>query len=234
VQAVALHTAGRLRDIADDRLVTKLLKEKAADPNARPLLRELAEHALKEQSKTAIKSIAGKGEKAMQNRDLLKEKYTIVERVIAIKKIPLFRSVDSEHLKLFAEITTEQRFARDQLIVRENDQGEFLYLIKSGSVKVVKNHGKNETVLSILPEGGHFGEMGLIDNEPRSASCVANEECSILIMGKDDFLDVLYRSPEIALELFKLFTQRIRQNNERILQLTAELEKARPEKTSAT
>jgi CRP-like cAMP-binding protein len=62
---------------------------------------------------------------------------------------------------------------------------------------------------------------------------VANEDCSILSMGKDDFMDVLYRSPDIALELFKDFTQRIRQNNEHIQALTAELEKLKREKSNA-
>ena len=110
--------------------------------------------------------------------------------------------------------------------MRENDIGDFIYIIKSGSVKIIKNYGKSdETVLSTIPEMQFFGEMGLIDNEPRSATCVANEPCAILIIRKDDFLDVLYRSPEIALELFKVFTNRIRSSNEQIRKLTQELER---------
>lgn len=218
--AVAINAVANTRELIDNKKIIRLLRERTASKH--PLLRELSARALKQKSRTIIKSIAAKGAKSMLSRDLLKEKFTIVERVIFLKKIPLFKTLDSERLKLFAEIATEETYRANDVIIREDDIGEFIYIIKTGSVNIIKNIGQEETIISTIPEQTLFGEMGLIDNQPRSASCVANTHSSILVIRKTDFLNVLHRSPELAVELFKVFTQRIREGNEKIRKLTQE------------
>ncbi len=150
---------------------------------------------------------------------------TLMGRVLFLRKVPLFENVKSEELKAIAAICQEKGFVKDELIVKENDIGDSLFIVKQGSVRITKIVQHSEIVLTTLHPKSYFGEMGIFDNAPRSANCYADESCVLLTIFKDTFRDVVIQYPEIALQLFVVFSNRLRESNERIKELSELLEK---------
>jgi len=106
--------------------------------------------------------------------------------------------------KNFQEITLD----KDKVIFKEGEEGDSLYIIGQGSVRVVKTgEGKEEEVIAILESGMSFGEMALVQKEQRSATIITNEPSILLKMGKDAFEKILESDKEIALIIYKNFVQ---------------------------
>ena len=115
-------------------------------------------------------------------------------------------------LKLF-ELPAFSRFAkkyeRDQVIIPEFEPGDSFYLIQSGNVQLVKCVNGQKKNLDILKPGEFFGEMAILDNSPRSATCVAAGPVQCLEFNKANFEILITGNPQIALILLKLFCKRI-------------------------
>jgi CRP-like cAMP-binding protein len=115
-------------------------------------------------------------------------------------------------LKLF-ELPAFSRFAkkyeRDQVIITEFEPGDSFYLIQSGNVQLVKCVNGQKKNLDILKPGEFFGEMAILDNSPRSATCVAAGPVQCLEFNKANFEILITGNPQIALILLKLFCKRI-------------------------
>lgn len=102
-----------------------------------------------------------------------------------------------------------KNYKQGEVIICENEPGETFYLIKHGEVQVSKLiKGENKS-LDILGMGAFFGEMAILDNSPRSATCVARTDVSCLEFDKDNFKTVVFSSPQIVMELLKIFSKRI-------------------------
>jgi CRP/FNR family transcriptional regulator, cyclic AMP receptor protein len=132
-----------------------------------------------------------------------------VEKVLFLKSIDLFRALPSEELAQIAEIAEEQPMAAGDLVFGEGEPGDALYLIVEGKVKVHK--GQKE--LTRLGLGDVFGEMAVLDSEPRSASVTTLEEAVMLKIARDDFRDILVERPEIAMGVMKVLTRRLRETS---------------------
>lgn len=146
-----------------------------------------------------------------------------MENVIFLKRNPLFAHVRTEELRAIAAISQEREYKKDECIVKENDPGDSLFIVKSGSIRVTKSMGAQEVLLAILPAESCFGEMVIFEDAPRSASCYANEDCVVMNIDRDDLLDVIMEHPGIALEMFKIFGKRLRETNNKIRALTEKL-----------
>jgi len=134
-----------------------------------------------------------------------------VEKVLFLKSIDLFRALPSEELAQIAEIAEEQPLSSGDQVFGEGEPGDALYLIVEGKVKVHK--GTKELVrLSIRDV---FGEMAVLDSEPRSASVTAVEDSVCLKIGRDDFRDILSERPEIAMGVMKVLTRRLRETSKK-------------------
>ncbi|MEW6086997.1 MAG: cyclic nucleotide-binding domain-containing protein [bacterium] len=137
----------------------------------------------------------------------------------SLKKIPFFHGLTDDELKKIAVITKEKKMGANSIIFEENMPGDSMFIIKSGSVKVSKSIGKDrQKTLSILGEGEFFGEMALLDGEPRSASSIAAEDVELLVINKDDFIDLLTNNGPLAVKFFitiiKVFSMRLRQTDD--------------------
>ena len=147
----------------------------------------------------------------------------LLENVIFLKKTALFSSMETRELYAIATIAVEITFEADKEIVRENDVGDSMYIIKNGSVNIVKAVDEKQKVkLAELSKGECFGEMALFDAELRSASVYAKEPCILLCIKSDDLNDLLLGYPTIAIEFLKTFVKRLRKANETIEKLSAE------------
>ncbi|MBR4531157.1 cyclic nucleotide-binding domain-containing protein [bacterium] len=137
---------------------------------------------------------------------------TRVERVLAFKNIELFHDIPGEVLADIAALLEEENFEKGQYIVNEGDLGKELFMIVKGEVEVVV--GGN--VVAVMKEGAGFGEMALIDSQPRSADIIARNDVLVLKMESDDFLEILKQRDEVALGVIRVLTGRIRELNAKL------------------
>jgi CRP/FNR family transcriptional regulator, cyclic AMP receptor protein len=143
--------------------------------------------------------------------------FSALENVIFLKKTALFANVRTSELRAIAGIAEEAVFETGSGIVKENDAGDSMYIIKEGRVTITKKTSDNTLVdLAELGAGECFGEMSLFDDEARSASAYAVTACVMLRISRDDLIDALVEHPIIALELLKIFVKRLRKANARI------------------
>ena len=112
-----------------------------------------------------------------------------------------------------SDLAQFQRFAKtyntDQMIFFEYEPGESFFLIQTGRVKIFKILGKIEKTIDILYPGEFFGEMALLENAPRSASCIAIDECRVLEFNRNNFEVLMSGNPKLAYKLLLLFAKRI-------------------------
>ena len=134
-----------------------------------------------------------------------------------LRKVPLFAGLGEGDLTAFAELTRERSYPKGSVIVFEDDPGDALYLVAAGQVKVViiAEDGR-EVILSVLGEGSFFGEMAVIDDEPRSAHVIAMEDSGLLVLRREDFYARLRSSPEVAIALLREISRRLRRADEKI------------------
>ncbi|KPJ72238.1 hypothetical protein AMJ52_07005 [candidate division TA06 bacterium DG_78] len=118
-------------------------------------------------------------------------------------------------------ISKEKRAKKNEVIFKEGAVGDAFYLIILGSVRISTIvPGVGEEALTILREGEYFGEMALIDDAPRSASAIANEDTLLLLIEKDNFRKLLAKETGIAYKLLWVFTKtlsaRLRKTDEQL------------------
>ena len=146
---------------------------------------------------------------------------SIMETILFLKRIPIFSNIHGEGLKRIADIAQEKVFEAGRMIFHENEMGDVLYIIKTGAVQIYKMLGSGqEKTLAMLHEQAFFGEMSLLDDSPRSASARAAEDSTLLAVDKESFKEVVNEYPEIAFEIFKVFSQRLREANKEIQSLS--------------
>lgn len=155
--------------------------------------------------------------------DKKEQSFALLEKVIFLKKTALFSSMETSELRAIAAIADEVTFKEGDEIVRENDVGDSLYIIKEGSVGIIKAvNGKQTVKLADCAQGDCFGEMALFNAELRSASVKAQQRCVLYCIKSDDFNDLLLSYPTIGIEFIKIFIKRLRTANKAIEKLSAE------------
>ncbi len=143
-----------------------------------------------------------------------------------LKKINLFENLSGHELEKILKICVKQTFPRDTVIFKEGEAGDRCYLITSGAVRISKfipNIG--EEALAVLRQGDCFGEMALIDNFPRSAHAIVNEDADVFAINKTDLDKLLISDHELGYRLLWTFTKtlskRLRETNEKIASFLA-------------
>ncbi|SIO40674.1 Crp/Fnr family transcriptional regulator [Fibrobacter sp. UWB11] len=135
-----------------------------------------------------------------------------------LKGVELFSELNEEQLGMIANLVIVKNFNRDETVVLEGDDSvQALYLIATGSVQVyMTGIDGRETILSFLERGDFFGEMSLIDGEPRSASVRTVTDATLLVIHRESFLSLIRKTPEIAMALMSELCKRLRKANKQI------------------
>ena len=135
-----------------------------------------------------------------------------------LKGVELFSELNEEQLGMIANLVIVKNFNRDETVVLEGDDSvQALYLIATGSVQVyMTGIDGRETILSFLERGDFFGEMSLIDGEPRSASVRTVTDAKLLVIHRESFLSLIRKTPEIAMALMSELCKRLRKANKQI------------------
>ncbi len=129
----------------------------------------------------------------------------------------LFSNLTEDELVQLAQIARERRFDRNQVIFYEGDLGGSLYIIATGTVKIVMmSDDGREHILGMLHNGDFFGEISLIDGQPRSATAIAQDKVSIVTISRDDFVRLLKENPEMSLKIMVTLCERLRRTDKHV------------------
>ena len=134
-----------------------------------------------------------------------------------LKTVPLFASFPEDQLRMLATVVTRRSAPRSNTIMAGGDPTDSLYIVLSGRLKVMMSDSDGkEVTLSLLGPGEFFGEMGLIDDSPRSASVVTIEPCELLSVAKRDFNKCLAENFEMAMAVMRGLVRRLREADRKI------------------
>jgi CRP/FNR family transcriptional regulator/CRP/FNR family cyclic AMP-dependent transcriptional regulator len=133
------------------------------------------------------------------------------------REVPLFADLEDADLDSLIAVATRRKFPKDSVIFFEHDPGDSLFMILSGRVKVtILSDDGREIILSVLGEKDFFGEMSLLDNEPRSATAIAMEDTEVVILHQKEFLSIVEKRPRILVLLLAVLSSRLRKANHQI------------------
>lgn len=137
---------------------------------------------------------------------------TSIQRLLLVQKVPIFQELRDDFLVRLAATMEELSFPAKHLIVRQGDEGRSLYVLASGTVRV--HIGNYE--LAQLKREDCFGEMAVLDAEPRSASVTTIEACNCLILTQQQLYEAIDETPDIAVNIIRLLSRRIRELNKQV------------------
>lgn len=144
------------------------------------------------------------------------------ENIELLQRVPLFHEISEAQLLPLANAARACLYPQDMAIVEQGQRiedsqdGDSLYLIVEGRVRVVREQAGREEVLNHLGPGEFFGEMALLDGKPRSATVIAEEDTQCLVLSRWDLLRALRRNPEIGIQMLTAMSERLRGMQEMI------------------
>lgn len=147
------------------------------------------------------------------------------DTVAFLRNMRLFRNVDNADLATFARSLREQPLRRGQVLFREGDHGDEMFLVRAGSIVVSKGvTGRVEQVLARMGPGDFFGEMALFDRSPRSATIQADTDVTLLLLDRDALARLTADSPRAAAAFFQslvhVFIDRLRASGDLVAEVT--------------
>jgi CRP-like cAMP-binding protein len=132
-----------------------------------------------------------------------------------LASVPLFVGLPLDQLESLGASLQRRRCRAGETIFRQNDPGNSLFIIESGVVKVQRASAEGkEVILAILSPGDFFGELALLDEEPRSADAVAKEDSTLLVLDRADFQKFIVQDPSAATRLLAALSRRLRRTDQ--------------------
>jgi CRP/FNR family transcriptional regulator, cyclic AMP receptor protein len=137
-----------------------------------------------------------------------------------LRAVPLFQNVNPKHVKALAKWTATRTFEPGKVIVAEGQIGMGLYCIQSGKVKVSLNTAKGPHDIRTMGPGETFGELSLLDSEPRSATVTAVEETTVVMLDKPQFLAQSRTHPELLWAIIPILARWLRESDKKVAELS--------------
>ncbi|HVO43049.1 MAG TPA: DUF1003 domain-containing protein [Aggregatilineales bacterium] len=131
-----------------------------------------------------------------------------------LHNIPLFNLLDPDELAELSAHIDEDSFATGQAVFKAGDPGDEMHIVLSGKIQVfVTDDDAQAVAIAEIGPGEFVGELSLLDNEPRSATAVAQEPTRTFVIDRDDLLRLFRHKPEAALDILAILSNRIRQTD---------------------
>jgi HEAT repeat protein len=159
---------------------------------------------------------------ATDRGEILWNRSLFMNRVLFLKNVPLFKFLSLDDLLIVDQALVQKDYLAGETIFREGQPGSDLCIISEGRVAIRKQFHGTERELAQLGPGECFGEMALFDDAPRSATAIAATDVTLLTLERSRFLTLTAQRPEIALEVCKVLSLRLREANEQLGRLAAE------------
>lgn len=136
---------------------------------------------------------------------------------LLLRNVPLFAALQESQLALLTGAVSRRSFPRGTTVIAAGDTTDSLYVVISGRLKVMMSDDEGrEVILTMLGPNEYFGEMGLIDDSPRSASVIALEACELLALSKRDFRNCLAENFEMTMTVMRGLVKRLREADGKI------------------
>ncbi len=134
-----------------------------------------------------------------------------------LKNVPLFSSFTDQQLAALLPAVQHRRFPRGSYVIRAGEETDALYIILAGRAKVlIPDDDGNEVILAMIGPNDFFGEMGLLDDQPRSASVETTESCEMLRISRSAFLTCLKDNFDAAMLIIRNLVKRLREADRKI------------------
>ena len=157
---------------------------------------------------------------------LCPEAFRKISDVVAIESSKLFSRLPAAALRQLQAVAAEKSLGDGDLIFKEGDPGDGLYMVKSGTVEIsVEVQNGNRQVLSALPPGEIFGEMAVVDEQPRSACASARGDTTVYFVPRGPFHELIRQFPEAAILMMQEISRRLREFNRHYLREVLQAER---------
>tara|TARA_A100001011_G_scaffold331856_1_gene358525 strand:- start:17453 stop:18133 length:681 start_codon:yes stop_codon:yes gene_type:complete len=131
--------------------------------------------------------------------------------------VPIFSNLDDNQISFILSKMTKKNYSKSEIILMEDEVGDTFFIILEGSVKVTRDsEDGREVILAVLSSGNFFGEISLLDGKTRSANAIAVEKTSLMILKRNDFLQLINEIPQISISLLSELAKRIRKTDEQV------------------
>ncbi|MGD8367079.1 MAG: Npt1/Npt2 family nucleotide transporter [Desulfobacterales bacterium] len=192
--------------------MVRQLERCAADPQTLCSLLDSSSPSIRRQAAAAVDPGA-----AAQKEFSMENETTLSDKIILLRGIEIFEGLAVGELAAVASVTEEIDSPAGEIVIREGEPGETLYLIIKGEVSVIKGLGSdNEIELDRIRAGDYFGEMALFEDIERTASIKTISDSRLLVLHKLEFKQIVREYPQIALEICKVLSLRIRRLHQKI------------------
>ncbi len=159
--------------------------------------------------------------------DFMKEDLMLsaIEKIIFLKEVPFFQGMTIDQLKILANVCEEEMYEEDTRIYNANDPGGALYVVVNGRVGIEQEKRAGSFArLATIEAHSYFGEANFFDSSPHTTSAVAIQDTLTLRLRREPLIALARQNPEMSLALINVLSERLRESNDRI----AELTRARP------
>jgi CRP/FNR family cyclic AMP-dependent transcriptional regulator len=138
------------------------------------------------------------------------------DTVRLLERVPLFDGLTPAEVEELAKVAVPRSYEAGQVVFREGDQGDTCFVVKSGAIKISREHGGRTIALAELRGGDMFGELSMFGGEVRSATAAALEDTTAIALLAGDVRRLLAGNPEIALKMLETMANRVRATNQRL------------------
>jgi CRP-like cAMP-binding protein len=148
----------------------------------------------------------------------MKNDVTILEKILLLKEIDIFKDLSFSELAAVASATEEIEYPSGAIVIKEGSYGDTMYFVINGVVSVIKDLGKkSEFELDLIKSGDYFGEMALFEDLARAASIRTERTSRFLVLHKQEFNEIVREYPQLAVEICRVLGGRIRKLHEKAM-----------------
>ncbi|MFH1084075.1 MAG: Npt1/Npt2 family nucleotide transporter [Pseudomonadota bacterium] len=196
-----------------------LISKQGGDGVDKGRIRELRESENIYIRQMAIRAMDMEHHDAGKMEDTMETEISIPDKILRLKGITIFEGLSVSELAAVASVTEEVNYPEGEIVIREGESGETMYLVIKGEVSVIKGMGEEggrEIELAKIGAGDYFGEMALFEDAARSATIRTSEEARFLILHKQEFTEIVREYPQIALHICRALSNRLREVHEKL------------------
>ena len=134
-----------------------------------------------------------------------------------LRSVNIFSDLSENELINIKDVCTTRNYPKNSMIILEEEMGDVVFIVMAGTVKItrVNDEGK-EVILAMLGSGEVFGEMAILDGESRSANALSQENCEVVTINREDFLNIIKTNNKVAINLMTEFAVRLRKSDQQI------------------